>query len=76
MSENLMLKRTNQHWLFTWSLEGAVKSYYVSETNINVQCIPEAKNLARNLFNALYAGLAIHVKGAYDQATKILTIQP
>ena len=76
MSENLMLKRTNQHWLFTWQPENAKKSYYVSENRINVQCKPEAKDLTRNLFNALYAGLAIHVKGAYDQATKILTIQP
>ena len=73
MSENLMLKRTNQHWLFTWHPENAKKSYYVSENRINVQCKPE---LTRNLFNALYAGLAVHVKGAYDQATKILTIQP
>jgi hypothetical protein len=73
MSENLVLNRTNQHWLFTWKLEKAEKSYYVSESHINVQCPPEAK---RNLFNALYAGLSIHVKGVYDKATKILTIKP
>lgn len=70
------MNRTKEHWLFTWTPTGTVKTYFVSEGHINVQCLPGEKELTNQLFNALYAGVPVHVHGAYDKETHILTIKP
>lgn len=74
MSQEIVLKRTDKHWLFTWQPVNTQKSYFVSEKKIRFK--PVDAEYARNLFNACYAGLKVHVKAHYNLNTKILEINP
>lgn len=62
--QNITLARTDRHWLFTWQPVGAAHAYFINQENIRYN--PAFRDLARNAFNACYAGLLVRVRGSYN----------
>jgi len=71
--ENITLKRTDSTWLYQWSPNGRF-FFFINQANIRYA--PSVRDHARNALNAVIAGLRVHVQGAYDKQTRILTIEP